>query len=679
MDVLILLAVLVLITAVAWRRGARLLTAGFGLMALFPALTVLRQLPSWAFLLLGAAGTALLWHRYARSAGVVTRWSARNRRRAGVASTVEIARKASVHALRARAGVVRPSLAGLSWRHRMRIPGAALGLELCRAGFQRVWCPIEDVVIVIGGPRVGKSGYLASRVLDFPGAALVTSTRTDLLTICGPQRRRTHGPVFVFNAVGLGGIESTITFDPLTGCEDPVTATERATDMLAAVSRGGSGDREFWDAQARRVLAALLHAAALGGRSIDDVAKWVSKPATGRDVPALLMRSGVAAFVDDAEQFLGINDRTQTSITTTLMPALGWLNHPPAAKAARRGRGFDVAQLLASQATVFLLGAEETQVAPLVCALTGHIAREARRLAATEPAGRLDPPLGLFLDEAALISPVPLESWSADMGGRGVTICAAFQSRSQLLARWGQHNAATILNNTGGIVLFGGTRDRDDLQFWSTLAGERDEPITTTDMNGRVASRTVRKVPVVPPAQIANLPAGRVLVIRRGIGPVLGRATMAWERRDIRWAGWTAEHPIAAARLLRALTGARTARDWALAQTRRHTGHVLGGVVGAGIGDHTGTALGARMDPAVAALLWWGLLLTCATLGIGAAMALPSLWQRGLRLLACLRRWITTVVRRRRLWGVPDCDSVTEPLPIVPALPAPGADGPVQP
>ena len=126
---------------------------------------------------------------------------------------------------------------------------------------------------------------------------------------------------------------------------------------------------------------------------------------------------------------------------------------------------------------MFLLGAEETQAAPLVCALTGHIAREARRLAALEPGGRLDPPLTLVLDEAALISPVPLDSWTADMGGRGVTILAAFQSRAQLLARWGEHAAATILNNTSAVMVFGGTRDRDDLQFWSTLTGERDERI----------------------------------------------------------------------------------------------------------------------------------------------------------------------------------------------------------
>jgi type IV secretion system protein VirD4 len=416
-------------------------------------------------------------------------------------------------------------------------------------------------VMVFGGPRSGKTGWLAGRVLDAPGAVLVTSTRTDLYGLCAPLRAR-RGPVFVFNAVGLAGIRSSITFDPLTGCTDAVTAMERATDMLAAVSRagarGGGGDREFWDAQARRVLAALLHAAALGGRSMSDVQRWLGEPdKADREVPALLRKSGVAGLEQDALQFLGTNDKTRTSITSTVMPALLWLNNPPAAAAAQPGHGFDVAQLLAARATVFLLGAEEAQTAPLVCALTGHIAREARRLAATAPSGRLDPPLTLALDEAALISPVPLESWTADMGGRGVTIIAAFQSRAQLLARWGEHNTATILNNTGAVMVFAGTRDRDDLLFWSNLSGDRDERISTTDMHGQVASRSLRRVPVLQPAQIANLPFGRVLVIRRGIAPVIGRVQMAWRRRDVRVHDFVTEHPVLAARLTRWAAAAR--------------------------------------------------------------------------------------------------------------------------
>ena len=343
----------------------------------------------------------------------------------------------------------------------------------------------------------------------------------------------------MFNPVGLGGRPSTITFDPLTGCCDPVTANERAADMLAAANRGGGGDREFWDEQGRRNLAALMHAAALGGLTMADIQDWMADldGAATEIIGLLRTKSSEPAFVASITAFIGTNERTRTSITSTIAPALGWLTHGPARAAAvpvaAGGQAFDVAALLGSRSTVYMLGGEEAQVTPLVCALTGYIAREARRLAAHQPGGRLDPPLSLRLDEAALICPVPLDKWSADMGGRGVSIVACFQSRAQLVDRYGEAKAAVILNNSGGRVLFGGTGDRDDLNYWSTLAGDREEPITTTDLHGGVASRTTRRVPVLAPSQLANLPAGRVVVFRRDMPPVVGRAEQAWRRRDV--------------------------------------------------------------------------------------------------------------------------------------------------
>jgi type IV secretory pathway TraG/TraD family ATPase VirD4 len=232
-----------------------------------------------------------------------------------------------------------------------------------------------------------------------------------------------------------------------------------------------------------------------------------------------------------------------------------------------------------------MLGGEEAQVAPLVCALTGYIAREARRLAALRPGGRLDPPLSLRLDEAALICPVPLDRWSADMGGRGVSIVACFQSRAQLVDRYGDAKAAVILNNSGARVLFGGTADRDDLNYWSTLAGERDEPITTTDLHGRVASRTTRRVPVLAPAQLANLRAGRVVVFRRDMPPVVGRAEQAWRRHDVH----ALRHPDALTVRVRAwlvarrrqtaawvATTTRPARTWVAIRTAAAAGWCAG-------------------------------------------------------------------------------------------------------
>ena len=109
------------------------------------------------------------------------------------------------------------------------------------------------------------------------------------------------------------------------------------------------------------------------------------------------------------------------------------------------------------------------------------------------------------------------------MGGRGVTIHIAVQSRAQLEQRWGRDGAAAILNNAGTVLVYGGTRDPDDLDAWTKLAGERVDD-------------DLGLVPVLSPAQIAQLPERRVLIIRRATPVAVGTVRMAWRRRDVRHA-----------------------------------------------------------------------------------------------------------------------------------------------
>jgi hypothetical protein len=470
------------------------------------------------------------------SATAVRVWSRRYRRNSGVASFWVLLWKASRWAMLRRAHVWRPSLAVVPWRRRWRLPAASYAVRMARVGALSVYSPVEDVTLRVGGPRTGKSGEIADHIADAPGAVIATSTRLDLLEIVGPLRAE-QGPVTVFNPSGLGGVASTVRFDPLVDCRLPATAYARAEDMLGSVGRGDS-EREYWVSQARRVLSGLLHAAALGDAGMDDVLAWVAAPDTARTrVLANLRRSPAPAYVADLTQFLSTNDKTRSSITSTIMPALSWLTVDSAVAAAAPGGDFDVDQLLARRGTVFLLGAADGQTAPLVAALTGHIARQARQLASVQPHGRLDPPLTLALDEAALICPVPLDQWTADMGGRGVTIHIAVQSRAQLEQRWGREGAAAILNNAGTVLVYGGTRDPDDLDAWTKLAGERvDEDFGL--------------VPVLSPAQIAQLPERRVLIIRRATPVAVGTVRMAWRRRDVREAQLRQSQGDAAAEVL---------------------------------------------------------------------------------------------------------------------------------
>jgi hypothetical protein len=552
-----------------------LVAAALGwLIRRMPAETPAREY--WPWLLLGGTAEVVAvvlygCHRRSSSSGHVTKLSEAAQRNDGVASTWAILRVASRFAVRRQMKILRPSTARLGFLARMRVPTREIATPIARVGMLRIWSPIEDVTLRVGGPRVGKTGELECRILDAPGAVIATSTRTDLIdetSLC----RAKLGPVHVFNPSGVGELPSTITFDPVSGCALPKTATDRATDLLSGVAAPGQGgDRDFWTGQARRVLACLLHAAALGDASMRDVLAWVADPdEAATDVRRYLRRSPASAWEEDALQFLGTNDRTRSSICATIMPALGWLTDSTAAAAATGG-GFDVEALLEQRGTVYMLGAEDAQVAPLVTALTGHIAREARRLAAKYPGGRLDPPLTLALDEAALICPVPLDNWTADMGGRGVTIHIAVQSRAQLRQRWGDAGAASILNNAATILIFGGTKDPDDLAAYSTLTGERYEEVATWDADGTVTGTTTRRVPVLTGAQISALPKGHVVILRRGLPPALGTVEMGFERRDVlkakraarraEWwaevsellaAAWTAGHAWAAPRIERA-------------------------------------------------------------------------------------------------------------------------------
>lgn len=511
----------------SFRRGDR--WAGLFTAALAGAVLYLLSVVLLIFGVLVVSG--VVYFRWNRSADTVRRWGRRARRKHGVASTFDIVRRTwlSRHGIRAKASVVRPSLGELSRWARLRTPLTEFAIEMCRSGWLRVWSSIEDVILVLGGPRRGKSGWAAARVLKAPGACVVTSTRTDLHDRTAHIRGKT-GPTYVFNAAGVGGRPSTITFDVLTDCADPTAAMERASDLLMLSSdQDGEGSR--WDRQSRRVLGAFLHAAALGGRPSSAVLKWVARPDDSkREVTSLLRRSPVPEFVEDAMQFLETNDRTRSSITSGIMPALAWLMAPAsAAAAAPSDSPFDVRRLLRERGTVYMLGAEEAHTAPLLAALTGYIARQARRIAAEQPEGRLDPSLTFVLDEIVLSAPIPLPKWVADMGGAGITIIALAQSLSQIDQRWGEDGTRTILDNAGSIMLFGGTKDPRSLSVWATLLGQRDEDVASKDAGGRVTGYSQRPAPVISAAQLSNLPAFRVLLLQTGLPPLVGRARMVWQ------------------------------------------------------------------------------------------------------------------------------------------------------
>jgi hypothetical protein len=483
-----------------------------------------------------------------------------DQRSGGVATMLDIAEVASPKALRLQARVLRPAVtAGMSWWRLRRMNPRELGVLVAALGWglwrwgQQVWCSIEDATLRIGGPRMGKTISLAPYGLKAPGALLTTSTRLDLAQAVHAARLA-RGPVHFFNPTGLGGVPSTVRWRVLSGCEDYETADRRAADLIPA----SSGDRDLWDTQARRILALLLHAAALSGRSMRDVVKWsAATDEQGlKQVIDGLLEAGPAAAdrVAAIREFWHLNPRTKSSITSTMAIPLAWM-YDDRARALGDAAPDDpqlvnIRELIERGQTLHLIGHEQRgTISPLIGAFVAEIAEAARALAADQPSGRLDPPLTMLLDEAAIVVPVPLHAWTADMGGRGVTMHISVQSLAQMRGRWGRENADALLGNIACFIVFGGSAIHDDLADISALTGQHRMRVIGTDhadRDDRAHDRRDRDgrqgredddrantpdlreahhwVPVLSPAQIRALEPGQVLVLRRHLHTVVGWA-----------------------------------------------------------------------------------------------------------------------------------------------------------
>jgi hypothetical protein len=493
------------------------------------------------------------------------RWRARLRLRPGpgYASLPELVtrwgRLAALHHGRR----MRP---GMGFWARLFSPATAYAVRVGRAQyFRRVFARGEDQTLILAPQRTGKSGIIADRLLDHPGPAIVTSTRADLYNLAAGARSQ-RGPVYVFNPQHVGGLPSGFSWSLLDPCADLVMARRMAAWLTGAMTGADSnlGNLEWFTSAADTALMAMLHAAAIGGYTITDVYAWCQLQGHEAALRVLASRPGNELLVGALRRVTETN-RTAASIRESMSLSLAWATIPQMAAAAtpRGGAGFDLAEFIASNSTLFLIAAgdEDSPVAPLFAAFTSWCAYEAGLIGSTAPAGRLDPPLWLGLDEVTQICPLALPLLLADTGGKGVAITAVAHGTSQLADRWGEHGAKTVWATCGTKIVLGGISDAATLEEISELCG--------TIVIGEDDSKTVR---VVPPELIRALPDWRALVIRMNLNPVIVKFRPAWKRLGYRFGrrvpvyvprqqgAWTLEREPAPAELAPALSEADLAK-----------------------------------------------------------------------------------------------------------------------
>ena len=476
---------------------------------------------------------------------VAFRWAGRRRPHRGFASHMQLRASLAARTVMERGRVVRPSLAGTR-----RPPVEQVGVYLGRVarGGMELAASAEDSVLTIAAPRTGKTSQVVIPWLHtWPGPALVTSIRPDVL-LATAIPRRTRGPVAVMAPTGMIAWPDHLTWDLTSGCDSFDRARVRADVMVVVGKTPGTSDSTdggYFALNATNLLAGWLHAAALSGGSARDVLRWAFDERLDDPIRILAASSdaadGTAAMLDALYRLPP--DTTRASLWTTAQTAVAPLLAPAARDTfvPAPGKATDLAGFLSAGGTCYLLADERraAALAPVVSAFADDLIETAKTIADTMPGGRLDPPLGLFLDEVANIVPLPqLPALMSFAGGTGIFAVAVLQAMAQARNRWG-HDAAAMLWGAATIKLILGGLAGDDLEEISRLAGEYRETVITWQHGhgGHSLSSALQDRRTLTPEQVRTLSVQHreALVIHATTPAVTVRMTRHYEgpHRDV--------------------------------------------------------------------------------------------------------------------------------------------------
>jgi type IV secretory pathway TraG/TraD family ATPase VirD4 len=400
---------------------------------------------------------------------------------------------------------------------------------------RRVYSPWCRGTLVWGPQGSGKTSWLVTPILQAPGAAYVSSTKLELVTMTAGQRAH-RGPVAVFNPTGLGRLVSSFGWNPVEGCQDAAIADARARALV----RGGGGvsgakNASFWENKAAEIVRCYLLAAALYDADMGEVMRWaLSDDLTPQQILEQEGPRVPAGWLGALKKNLTAAPETVSGYMAGVIPAVSFMDNHQVARACRPRptERFDIAEFLGKGGTLYVIaGEQDRRVAPLITALTEAVFATAKQIAANASQGRLDPPLSMFLDEVANSTPVPLDHWAADSRGWGITVTAVVQDLGQLRARWGAERAQTIFSNLPTKVVLPGVAIKDDLEDLAYLAGQRTIR-QTSEHHGATGekkprSRTISRAreAVIPGHVIYRLPRWHAYVLGLGPRPAVVRFT----------------------------------------------------------------------------------------------------------------------------------------------------------
>lgn len=436
---------------------------------------------------------------------------------------------------------------------RLGLPAKACGYWLANAykGAEQVFMDCEDGLLVICGPRVGKTTSIAvPMICEAPGAVVATSNKRDIVDIPRCYRERNFGRVWVFDPQGIAEEEPSWYWDLLSYVDSTQHAMEIATVFMDCKPGGDEGGNSgHFRETGRNLLAGLMRAASLGGKPITIILDWLTDM-SNREALRILKQHGEHRLYATCNGIYNTHPDQRDGYRAEAMSFVEVLMFDESTKWVMPSEGreaFDIEAFVRSGCvdtpglprrpqTLFMLSKEGSGACPqYVTALTVAITQTAERLATQCSGGRLDVPLYAVLDEAANVCRWgQLPNMYSHYGSRGIILATILQSYAQGVRVWGKTGmdamwtAATTKAYGGGVsdIEFLTNLSRAIGEFWTTH-------VSTSRSSGQMGVSTssqVSKEDILTASELASLPRGTMVVLASGERPLLVKTVPFWKR-----------------------------------------------------------------------------------------------------------------------------------------------------
>ena len=395
----------------------------------------------------------------------------------------------------------------------------------------------RSAVAVLGPTRCGKTANVISGILDWDGPAILSSVKSDLLDST-VRWRRNMGEVRVFDPTGSTN-EHSAQWSPLRASHTMVGAQKAARALCDASPKGGVEQADFWSSLSERLLWPMLWTAAVSGRTMSDVVRWVlteDKPTDEQnlgEIGAILkneMRSPDVKRRTEAEKawtqmvaVWGRDPRTRSSIYATAETVIAAWSDPGVADSSI-SQEIDLDWLMGGEGprTLYLCAPahEQQRLSAVFGGLLGDLFQQAYEKAGRE--GQLAKPLLIVMDEAGNTPCKWLPGYASTCAGIGIQLITVWQSKSQIDHAYGKLGDS-VLTNHGTKIFYSGISDPSTLKYAAELLGEEEVLTRSFTESGKGASKSVNesttRASLVPADILRQVAPGQALMLHGTLRP----------------------------------------------------------------------------------------------------------------------------------------------------------------